>query len=45
MSSDTKKQEFALRLTELIEKYEETRVQYRDFINRGDNYKITILEF
>ncbi len=45
MSSDIKKQEFALRLTELIEKYEETRVQYRDFINRGDNNKNTLLEF
>ena len=43
--SSNKKQEFALRLTELIEKYEETRIQYRDFINRGDNNKNTLLEF
>ena len=40
-----KNKQFALKLNELIEKYELTRIQYRDFINSGDNNKNTLLEF
>jgi len=43
--AEEKKKQFALKLKELIETYEETRVQYRYFINSGDNNKNTLLEF
>ena len=37
--------EFSEKLEEIIDLYETVRVNYRDFINRGDNNKNTLLEF
>jgi len=42
---EDKKKQFAEKLQELIDAYETTRTSYRDFINRGDNNKHTLLEF
>ncbi len=36
---------FAEKLEELIQAYEDTRVNYRTFINKSDNNKNTLLEF
>lgn len=36
---------FSEKLEELIIAYEDTRSQYRTFINKGDNNKSTLLEF
>ena len=45
MENQTPEEKFASRLQELIQTYEATRESYRNFTNRGDLNKNTLLEF